>query len=218
MEQAILDGLQNLQLTKEEEEGIQIIASSRAKWLEECHLSLFGKVLSDRQQNQRALKSTLRSVWKMGSNLRIVEVGNDILQFNHFVRSRSDDVDLVAEKQARRGDVGNDGQSRRQAASHPGGWDNSAISPSIAETSELTHATRKVLNFEINGSEGDAPRKENLVVGFQKGHMSEEMEVISPIKPIMDFSEYKDNGYLDMGCKNKDIGPKTIGSWKRLAR
>nr|POE74169.1 hypothetical protein CFP56_44146 [Quercus suber] len=132
--------------------------------------------------------------------------------------SRSDDVDLVAKKQARRDDVGNDGQSGRQAASHPGGWDNSAISPSTAETSELTHATRKVLNFEINGSEGDAPRKENLVVGFQKGHMSEEMEVISPIKPIMDFSEYKDNGYLDMGCKNKDMGPKTIGSWKRLTR
>lgn len=81
MEQAILDGLQNLHLTNEEEEGIQITASSRAKWLEECHLSLFGKVLSDRQQNQRALKSTLWSVWKMGSNLRIVEVGNDILQF-----------------------------------------------------------------------------------------------------------------------------------------
>lgn len=43
--------------------------------------SLFGKLLSDKQQNQRALKSTLRSVWRMGPNLRIVEVGNDILQF-----------------------------------------------------------------------------------------------------------------------------------------
>ncbi|XP_075659085.1 uncharacterized protein LOC142628949 [Castanea sativa] len=81
MEQAILNGLQNLQLTKEEEEGIQISASSRAKCLEECHLSLFGKLLSDRQQNQRAIKSTLRSVWKMGSDLRTVEVGNDIIQF-----------------------------------------------------------------------------------------------------------------------------------------
>ena len=81
MDQVILDGLQNLQLTKEEEEGIQISASSRTERLDECHLSLFEKLLSDRQQNLRALKSTLRSAWKMGSDLRIVEVGNDILQF-----------------------------------------------------------------------------------------------------------------------------------------
>ena len=81
MELAILDGLQNLQLTKEEEEGIQISASSKANLLEECHLTLFGKLLSDRQQNQRTLKSTLQLVWKMRSDLRIVDVGNDILQF-----------------------------------------------------------------------------------------------------------------------------------------
>ena len=59
MELAILDGLQNLQFTKEEEEGIQISALSRADLLEECHLSLFEKLLYDHQQNQRALKSTL---------------------------------------------------------------------------------------------------------------------------------------------------------------
>lgn len=61
MEQAILDGLQNLQLTKEEAEDIQITAHSKPELLEECSLSLFGKLLSDRQQNQHALKSTLRS-------------------------------------------------------------------------------------------------------------------------------------------------------------
>ena len=59
MDQVILDGLQNLQLTKDEEEGIRISAPSRVDCLEECHLSLFGKLLSDRQQNIRALKSTL---------------------------------------------------------------------------------------------------------------------------------------------------------------
>ncbi|XP_030974808.1 uncharacterized protein LOC115994718 [Quercus lobata] len=81
MEQAILDGLQNLQLTKEEEEDIQVTLQDRADLLDECALSLFGKLQSDRQQNQRALKSTLRAVWKMGSDFRIVEVGNGILQF-----------------------------------------------------------------------------------------------------------------------------------------
>ena len=81
MDQVILDGLQNLQLTREEEEGIQLSNPCRVEWLEECHLSLFGKLLSDRKQNQRALKSTLRSAWRMGLDLRIVEVGNGILQF-----------------------------------------------------------------------------------------------------------------------------------------
>ena len=81
MEQVILDGLQNLQLTREEEEGIQLSNPCRVEWLEEYHLNLFGKLLSDRKQNQRALKSTLRSAWRMGLDLRIVEVGNGILQF-----------------------------------------------------------------------------------------------------------------------------------------
>ena len=86
MEQAMLDGLQNLQLTKEEEDSIQISIHSRSELLVECHLSLFGKLLSDWQQNQRALKSTLRSVWRIGSDLRIVEVGNDILQFKFCLK------------------------------------------------------------------------------------------------------------------------------------
>ena len=81
MDQAVSEGLQKLQLAKEEEEDIPITVANRQELLEECHLSLFGRLLSERQQNQRALKNTLRSVWKMGSELRIVEVGNNILQF-----------------------------------------------------------------------------------------------------------------------------------------
>ncbi|XP_075654808.1 uncharacterized protein LOC142624976 [Castanea sativa] len=81
MDQVVIEGLQKLQLTKEEEEDIPITAVSRPELIEECHLSLFGRLLSEHQQNQRALKNTLKSVWKMGSTLRIVEVGNNILQF-----------------------------------------------------------------------------------------------------------------------------------------
>ena len=81
MEQNIIESLQSLQLTKEEEEDISISSASIPKVVEECSLSLFGRLLSDRKQNLRALKSTLRSVWKMGSGLRIIEVGNNTLQF-----------------------------------------------------------------------------------------------------------------------------------------
>lgn len=77
----MVEGLHNLRLTKEEEEEITITTKSRADLLEECNLSLFGRLLTDRHQNQRALKNTLRSAWKMGSDLQIVEVGNNILQF-----------------------------------------------------------------------------------------------------------------------------------------
>lgn len=81
MEQTIVDSLKNLQLIREEEEDIFISSNSLPDLLEECALSLFGRLLADRNQNQRALKNTLRSAWKMGSDLRIVEVGNNILQF-----------------------------------------------------------------------------------------------------------------------------------------
>ncbi|KAL0004280.1 hypothetical protein SO802_011841 [Lithocarpus litseifolius] len=81
MEHTVVEGLLNLHLTKEEEEEIPITAKSRADLLEECSLSLFGRLLTDRNQNLRALKNTLRLAWKMGSDLQIVEVGNKILQF-----------------------------------------------------------------------------------------------------------------------------------------
>ena len=75
MDQDVINGLQHLQLTKEEEEEISISTSDSSNLLEECELSLFGRLLADRHQNMRAFKSTLRSVWKMGSDFRIVYVG-----------------------------------------------------------------------------------------------------------------------------------------------
>lgn len=79
MEQGIIESLQSLQLTKEKEVDITISTIGRQELFEECSLSLFGGLLSDGQQNLCALKSMLRMAWKMGSNLRIVEVGNNIL-------------------------------------------------------------------------------------------------------------------------------------------
>ena len=79
MEQEVANSLQKLQLAKEEEEDIVLRNVTKSEILEECSLSLFGQLLIDRQQNQKALKTTLKSAWKMGSDLRIVEVGNNIL-------------------------------------------------------------------------------------------------------------------------------------------
>ena len=82
----MVNGLEKLKLTKEEEEDIVITNSSSSEILEECSLSLFGRLLSDRHQNIRALKNTLKAAWKMGSDLRIVEVGNNLLQFKFSSR------------------------------------------------------------------------------------------------------------------------------------
>ncbi|XP_023874702.1 uncharacterized protein LOC111987231 [Quercus suber] len=81
MDQDVVTSLGKLKLTKEEEEDIVIANTSSAEILEEYSLSLFGRLLSNRNQNIRALKNTLRAAWKMGSELRIVEVGNNVLQF-----------------------------------------------------------------------------------------------------------------------------------------
>nr|POE46551.1 hypothetical protein CFP56_32961 [Quercus suber] len=93
MEQEMIDGLQNMCLMKEEEEGIPITTRSKLDLLEECFLSLFGRLLLDRQQNQKALKSNLRSTWKMGSKLKIVDVGNSILQFKFSSRCQMEWVE-----------------------------------------------------------------------------------------------------------------------------
>lgn len=51
MEQSMVEGLINLRLTKEEEEEIPITTKCKADLLEECSLSLFGRLLTDRHQN-----------------------------------------------------------------------------------------------------------------------------------------------------------------------
>lgn len=77
----VINSFQHLRLTKEEEEDITFTTMSRSDFLEECALSLFGRLLVGKHQNHRALKSILKSAWKMGSELRIVDVGINIFQF-----------------------------------------------------------------------------------------------------------------------------------------
>ena len=102
-------------------------------------------------------------------------------------------------------------------ASNLSGWDNSEVSPPNTEKEKFTHATRKVLKFEIVRNECETPKNGHSVVGLQKENMLEEPEVTSLIKPNMDSSAHNEEGYLDMGY-NKDMRPKVKGRWKKLAR
>ena len=55
--------------------------------LEECSLSLLGRFLTTRAFNQRAAKDLLRFVWRLGSDLRNVDVGDDLFQFKFTMES-----------------------------------------------------------------------------------------------------------------------------------
>ena len=81
MDSDFINKLQNITLTEDEGEVIKVGVLKRERMLEECSLSLLGKFLTTRTFNQRAVKGLLRSVWRMGSDLRIVEVGNGLFQF-----------------------------------------------------------------------------------------------------------------------------------------
>ena len=78
----------SITLTKEEGEVIKVGVSQRERMLEECSLSLLGRFLTTRAFNQRAAKDLLRFVWRLGSDLRIVDVGDDLFQFKFRMESQ----------------------------------------------------------------------------------------------------------------------------------
>ena len=82
MASVFIDKLQIIMLTEEEDEVVIVGATHREKILEQCSLSLFGCFLTKRPYNQRATKELLRFVWKFGTDLRIVDVGDGLFQFN----------------------------------------------------------------------------------------------------------------------------------------
>ena len=79
--------VQNITLIKEEREVIKIGGTHKGKIFEECSLSLLGFFLPTRSYNQNAAKSLIRFVWKMGSDPRIMDVGDGLFQFKFTLES-----------------------------------------------------------------------------------------------------------------------------------
>ncbi|XP_065621900.1 uncharacterized protein LOC136064275 [Quercus suber] len=88
MDQEFIDRLQNMQLTEEEGEVVHIRSTRREKTIEDCSLTLLGRFLTTRPYNQRAAKALLRTVWKLGNDLRIVDVGEGLFQFRFKLESQ----------------------------------------------------------------------------------------------------------------------------------
>ena len=80
--------LQNIKLTEDEGVVIRVGIVHRDRMLEECSLSLLGRFLPNRSFNQRAAKALLRFVWKMGSDVRIVDVRDGVFQFKFSMESQ----------------------------------------------------------------------------------------------------------------------------------
>ncbi|XP_030940118.1 uncharacterized protein LOC115965051 [Quercus lobata] len=88
MESKILDRIQRMQLTADEDEAITVRSLRRKEILEEYSLSLIGKFLTTRLINIRAAKNLLRSTRKLGEDLKVLELGDGLLQFKFAMESQ----------------------------------------------------------------------------------------------------------------------------------
>lgn len=88
MDPNILDYIKQISLMAEEMSNIAIQHNSRDKILEDCSLSLLGHFLTERPFNKSIAKNLLRASWKLGNNLKIVDVVDDIFQFRFKLKSQ----------------------------------------------------------------------------------------------------------------------------------
>ena len=81
MEDDVITGLGNIQLTTDEEEIIAISETGRLEAIESCCLSLIGNFLTCKPFNKRAEKTTIWRAWGMEEGLQILEIGPNLFQF-----------------------------------------------------------------------------------------------------------------------------------------
>lgn len=73
MESEVLNRIQNMKLTADEDKEMTIQSMKRDKILEEFSLSLVGRFLTSKQINLRAAKNLFRSMCKLGDDLKTIE-------------------------------------------------------------------------------------------------------------------------------------------------
>jgi len=61
----VIDSLENMKLTTDEEEVIPISDEGQCEANESCNLSLIGKFLMCKSFNKKAIKNTLKRAWGM---------------------------------------------------------------------------------------------------------------------------------------------------------
>uniref|UniRef100_A0A7N2LGZ3 DUF4283 domain-containing protein n=1 Tax=Quercus lobata TaxID=97700 RepID=A0A7N2LGZ3_QUELO len=81
MAEDVINSLENMKLTTEEEEVITVPDEGRKDEIESCNLSLIGKFLTCKPFNKRAAQNTLRKAWGLDDRVQILEVGASLFQF-----------------------------------------------------------------------------------------------------------------------------------------
>nr|POF10226.1 hypothetical protein CFP56_14163 [Quercus suber] len=201
MEETILNDLKHLKLTKEEGEEICITHINPVTNFEECSLSLFGKLLSDRQQNIRALKNTLRTAWKLGSDLRIVEATTD---------GRTDGVGnhVPSDTLSMPGSTSLGGNTFSEANQTLGNVPKASVA--ISQTTLLLQAGEN-LN-PINEERASASR-----VGHSESLNSKTQEATSPLRPKLERKCKLDVHPMEHGPSNSGQTRKKV-NLKKVAR
>lgn len=74
----VIIGLENMKLTADEEEVIEITDEGRLEEIKSCNLSLIGKFLTCKAFNKMAAKNTIRRAWGLENKLHILEVGPNL--------------------------------------------------------------------------------------------------------------------------------------------
>lgn len=77
-----------MKLTTEEDKVMAIRPVRKDKILEEFSLSLIGRFLTSKSINLRETKNLIQSMWKLGDDLKIVEIGDGLLQFKFSLESQ----------------------------------------------------------------------------------------------------------------------------------
>ena len=77
----MINNLENMKLTTDEEEVIFISNEGREAEIESCSLSLIGKLLTCQSFNKRATRGTLKRAWGLENQVQVVEVGANLFQF-----------------------------------------------------------------------------------------------------------------------------------------
>ena len=74
----MINNLENMKLTTNEEEVISISDEGREAEIESCSLSLIEKLLTCRSFNKRAAQGTLKRAWGLENQVQVVEVGANL--------------------------------------------------------------------------------------------------------------------------------------------
>ena len=78
MAEEVINSLEKMTLTLEEEEIIEISEEGRREEIVDCSLSLIGKFLTCKPFNKKAVHNMLKKAWGMEVGVQIVEVESNL--------------------------------------------------------------------------------------------------------------------------------------------